>query len=347
MGSGVSIRKRGTENKQKGTQQYDLKVEATPACNPDTSEQQETYTNDLGTDDLQILESIGEGRTAQVFRAMRGGRQVAVKRMACATEKDRESLRRELDVLLKVKHPNLVHLLGFRCQQRVGCKTSEDLQTVFAPHFLTHSYLSDYPCDVILDYCSGGSLFELLHNSRCIFMTWAQKNKIAIDIVLGMQYLHGRDPPIIHRDLKSLNVLLVHPISSVCVVPFAKVADFGLARTKQCSSRMTQAAGSGNWMAPEVFSTNSYDYKVDVYSFALVLFELLKQEIPFEKFNAARLGLAVVQGARPSTCGIAPDCPEILTSVMVSCWAAAPDARPEFSEVHHQLSTLQIQLKRK
>merc|ERR1719223_1913625 len=98
-----------------------------------------------------------------------------------------------------------------------------------------------------------------------------------------MEYLHNFSPQIIHRDLKSLNLLLRDEVKSNKDRPFVKVSDFGVARMKEEEwGQMTVGAGTQHWMAPEVFKGGDYDEKVDIYSFSMVLFEVICREVPFE-----------------------------------------------------------------
>merc|ERR1712187_1099942 len=101
-----------------------------------------------------------------------------------------------------------------------------------------------------------------------------------------MNYLHRFNPQIIHRDLKSLTLLLDKPVSRTCQVPHVKVSDFGLARSKDQDpdedwGRMTMNAGTNNWMAPEVIEGTRHDERVDIYSYAMVLWEIICRSIPF------------------------------------------------------------------
>merc|ERR1719409_2333242 len=99
----------------------------------------------------------------------------------------------------------------------------------------------------------------------------------------AMDYLHQFHPQIIHRDLKSLNLLLERPVNSPHDTPHVKVTDFGLARMMDVSltdTHMTAGVGTPYWMAPEIFAGTTYDEKVDVYSYGMVLFEILARRIP-------------------------------------------------------------------
>merc|ERR1712113_1320843 len=153
---------------------------------------------------------------------------------------------------------------------------------------------------------------------------------------MGMDYLHKFQPQIIHRDLKSLNLLLAEPVLNSDTTPFVKVSDFGLSRMKDNApgedwGKMTIAAGTCHWMAPEVFTASSYDHKVDVYSYSMILFEIICREIPFEEEEPARVGQLTVTGTRPDLEAVPPDCPAVLKDLMIACWAHEPPKRPDFT----------------
>merc|ERR1712061_110855 len=156
---------------------------------------------------------------------------------------------------------------------------------------------------------------------------------------------HQFKPQIIHRDLKSLNLLLSKPVLNDKDVPLVKVSDFGLSRMKDQTpeedwGKMTIAAGTCHWMAPEVFIGNKYDEKVDVYSYGMILFEIICREIPFEDEEPANVGRITQKGARPDLEAVPPDCPPVLQSLMIKCWDQSPEARPPFTDVMQSLSTL-------
>ncbi|EGR32511.1 protein kinase domain protein, partial [Ichthyophthirius multifiliis] len=96
---------------------------------------------------------------------------------------------------------------------------------------------------VVTELCNGGSLFDLLHSKQNIFLPWLQRIKICKDIANGMQYLHSFNPPIIHRDLKSLNLLLDIPYQEDIFNYNIKIADFGLSRA-QSQNIMTSVLGT-------------------------------------------------------------------------------------------------------
>jgi serine/threonine protein kinase len=154
---------------------------------------------------LMVGKRIGLGSQAEVLDGTLGGGQVAVKRIESSslTRRSRTDLVRELVIMAKTSHPSLVRLLGV-CQQPGSM-------------------------DVVLELCRGGTLFHLLHVADVDLALW-QQHRMALDVAGGMEYLHGFEPPIIHRDLKSLNVLLAEPVASEHDIPRVKITDFGFAK---------------------------------------------------------------------------------------------------------------------
>jgi len=265
----------------------------------------------LDEDDLQLEEKIGEGGTSLVFRGRYLDRAVAIKQMVGdpnhMSPKAQVNFDRELTILQRVRHPNLVEFLGIVAEQR--------------------------RVSFVMEFCEGGTVFDLLHNSGLV-LSWEQKRKCASDVGSAMQYLHCLNPPIVHRDLKSLNLLLRRPVLSDVDVPVAKVSDFGLSKVLNATEAqgcMTKNAGTFHWMAPEVFTSNFYDRKVDIYSYAMILYEILCQAIPFANVNGPRLGLMIIKGQRPDLSRVSADCPPYLRDLMVACWAKLPDDRPDFN----------------
>ena len=107
-----------------------------------------------------------------------------------------------------------------------------------------------------------------------------------LDIAKGMHFMHGLKNPLMHRDLKSLNLLLAEPIEGPNDLVQAKITDFGLARKFKdadggAEAMMTGQAGTFHWMAPEVLENCRYTEKADVYSFGIVMWEILAREPPF------------------------------------------------------------------
>ena len=160
---------------------------------------------------------------------------------------------------------------------------------------------------------------------------WELVKKVACGASRGMAYLHGGKPPVLHRDLKSANLLLDESYTT-------KVCDFGLSRLKAQERSMTGNCGTVQWMAPEVLANMSYNEKADVYSFGIVLWELLSRECPYDGMTAIQCALAVLnRDKRPD---IPKWCPPSLHALIKSCVKKEPDQRPSFTQIILALDTM-------
>lgn len=184
---------------------------------------------------------------------------------------------------------------------------------------------------IVSELCSRGSLRSVL-NDRSVQLSLRARWQMAIDIADAMLYLHTRNPPIIHRDLKSQNVFL-HESSPGNFV--AKLGDWGSARAVALSGQrtMTHGVGTACWLAPEVIEHAQASKASDVYAFGIVLWEIYTREEVHEGLSAAQIILKVAhEGLRPR---VPRDCP--WKDIMRECWAQQPSHRPAFRVV---LSTL-------
>lgn len=216
-----------------------------------TAFQRLNFTADDVLDSLSMTDKIlGMGSTGTVYKAeMPGGEIIAVKKL---WGKHKETIRRrrgvlaEVEVLGNVRHRNIVRLLG--C-----CSNSE--------------------CTMLLyEYMPNGNLDDLLHGNNKgdnLVADWLTRYKIAMGVAQGICYLHHDcDPVIVHRDLKPSNILLDGQME-------ARVADFGVAKLIQCDESMSVIAGSYGYIAPEYAYTLQVDEKSDIYSYGVVLMEIL------------------------------------------------------------------------
>ena len=166
-----------------------------------------------------------------------------------------------------------------------------------------------------------------------------------MDVAKGMNYLHSCSPVIVHRDLKSLNILLSEKVDDEFDTPIIKIADFGMARIRENveeTTVMTANAGTYHWMAPEVLGGHCYTEKVDVYSFAIVMYEVLTRTIPFEEtgLDPMKIALAVAKGRRPGLQFVPESTPAELTALMQSCWDPVPESRPSMEHIIDKLKTI-------
>ncbi|PKA62077.1 Serine/threonine-protein kinase HT1 [Apostasia shenzhenica] len=262
---------------------------------------------------------IGEGAHAKVYEGKYKNQNVAVKIVHKGDSSEEAAKRearfmREVNMLSRVQHKNLVKFIG-------ACK--EPMMVV------------------VTELVLGGSLRKYLLNLRPRGLDRSVAVGFALDIARAMECLHSHG--IIHRDLKPENTLLTADQKTV------KLADLGLAREETLTEMMTAETGTYRWMAPELYSTvtlrhgekKHYNHKVDVYSFAIVLWELLHNKLPFEGMSNLQAAYAAAfKNVRPN----AENLPEELAVILTSCWKEDPNARPNFSQIVqmllHYLSTL-------
>ncbi|POM72976.1 TKL protein kinase [Phytophthora palmivora] len=165
----------------------------------------------------------------------------------------------------------------------------------------------------------GRTSIEVIRLQNCSYFA---KHTSQGDIANGMRFLHSRKPAVIHRDLKSANVLL-DPKG------VAKLCDFGLVRTKFTS------AGTPCYMPPELLSGHPFSKSVDVYMFGILLWEIFSRDIPFRGYDISDIKRRVLAGERFRVPTV--DCPRECQELMKRCWDGEPNNRPTFDEVHEAL----------
>ncbi|CAN8255618.1 unnamed protein product [Cochlearia groenlandica] len=259
-------------------------------------------------EDLTIAEQIGQGSCGTVYHGLWFGSDVAVKVFSKQeySEEIITSFRQEVSLMKRLRHPNVLLFMG----------------AVTSPQRLC----------IVTEFLPRGSLFRLLQRNTSK-LDWRRRIHMATDIARGMNYLHHCSPPIIHRDLKSSNLLVDRNWT-------VKVADFGLSRIKHETYLTTKTGrGTPQWMAPEVLRNEAADEKSDVYSFGVILWELVTEKIPWENLNAMQVIGAV--GFMNQRLEIPKDVDPQWISLMESCWRSEAQHRPTFQEVMEKLRELQ------
>ncbi|XP_029157501.1 mitogen-activated protein kinase kinase kinase 11-like isoform X4 [Nylanderia fulva] len=262
---------------------------------------------EIDFDELQLEEVIGVGGFGKVYRGFWNKREVAVKaaRQDAGEEPSvtLENVRQEAKLFWLLKHENIVQLEGVCLKMPNMC--------------------------LVMEYARGGSLNRVLNGRKIrpnVLVDWA------IQIARGMDYLHNKAPiSLIHRDLKSSNVLLSEPIENDDFqYKTLKITDFGLAREVYKTTRMS-AAGTYAWMAPEVIKQSTFSKASDVWSYGVLLWELLTGETPYKGIDA----LAVAYGVAVNklTLPIPSTCPQPWRVLMEECWASDSHARPGFTDI--------------
>ncbi|KAF6351747.1 mitogen-activated protein kinase kinase kinase 9 [Rhinolophus ferrumequinum] len=265
--------------------------------------------------ELTLEEIIGIGGFGKVYRAFWIGDEVAVKAARHDPDEDIsqtiENVRQEAKLFAMLKHPNIIALRGVCLKEPNLC--------------------------LVMEFARGGPLNRVLSGKRIppdILVNWA------VQIARGMNYLHDEAiVPIIHRDLKSSNILILQKVENGDLSnKILKITDFGLAREWHRTTKMS-AAGTYAWMAPEVIRASMFSKGSDVWSYGVLLWELLTGEVPFRGID----GLAVAYGVAMNKLAlpIPSTCPEPFAKLMEDCWNPDPHSRPSFTSILDQLTTIE------
>lgn len=174
------------------------------------------------------------------------------------------------------------------------------------------------------EFLPRGSVFHLLHtNGSSAPPPLLLALRLLRDCADGMSYLHAMSPPIIHRDLKSQNLLVAADFT-------VKVADFGLARECSTTDAMTRV-GSVQWAAPEVLLGQGYSGKCDLWSFGVVCWEIMTAKVPFQGMSPVMVASKVaLEGMRLP---IPQNAPRSMLRLMARCWSVVPEKRPGFTDI--------------
>jgi len=241
-------------------------------------------------DELDVADKLAQGAMGAVHSGWYRGRQVAVKTLHDTSKESLGAVEAELLVHASLKNnPRIVELMG--------------------------ANLIPPDCCIVMEQCEC-SLFEKLHR-RNDEMSRRESIRLAMQVAEGKGYLHSRRPPIVHRDLKSHNVLLDANGD-------AKLCDFGLVNTREVT------AGTPNYMAPELFLSKPHSTSVDVFSFGVLLNELWSREVPWDGYSPLDIRNKVTSGDRPS---IPRTMPYACEALVRKLWHATPALRPAFPEV--------------
>ena len=187
---------------------------------------------------------------------------------------------------------------------------------------------------IITEYCPGGNLHELLFKKKHIDLSWKLRKQFLLQIAIGMNFLHTNNPPILHRDLKSLNIFLTNDIKKSTDVTDVKIADFGLSIRYEKNCNLTERVGTCLWMAPEVIKTQNYTTKADVYSYGIIMWEVCTREMPYDYCSRENILFRVsVKKERPNLTRLPNDTPKEFEELMQKCWEHDPNLRPDFDAI--------------
>lgn len=250
--------------------------------------------------DFEKIKEAGSGISAVVYygKDKRNGNEIAIKELKFKklTGNKLHSFQRELTILATATHPCLLKFVG-----------ATDTN----------------PYCIVTEWMPGDSLYHDLHRNHRMDAT--KLTIAAYDIARGMAFLHSLE--IIHRDLKSLNILLDKDGR-------AKICDFGFSRKTNSKKEepMTGNVGTPHWMAPELLSgTGSYNNKVDVYAYGILLWELISHKIPYQGLESSQIiGQVLMNDIRPVIpSNVSPELKNLIQTV----WSREPEQRPDFDDI--------------
>ncbi|CAG7890839.1 unnamed protein product [Brassica rapa] len=306
-----------------------------------TSSDSDCLEYEILWDDLKIKEQIGKGSCGTVYHGLWFGSDVAVKMFSKQeySEEVMQSFRQEVSLMKRLKHPNVLLFMGAVSSPQHLCIVSEFLPRfglISLCHYSYFLFALRSSSHIALINLQWKSLPSTTEEHITIGLEAAYSYGIGhftVTQACGMNYLHCCSPPIIHRDLKSSNLL----VDRNCTV---KVADFGLSCIKHETYLATKSGrGTPQWMAPEVLRNESANEKSDIYSFGVVLWELATGKIPWETLNSMQVIGAV--GFMNQRLEIPKDIDPLWISLMESCWHSDTTLRPTFQVLMERLRDLQ------
>jgi len=257
--------------------------------------------------DLQMVARLGAGAYGEVWAGRWRRNDVAVKLLSRSEDSDKgkQDFLREMQLLSELRHPNIVRFLGACLDLKNMC--------------------------ILFEICER-SLYDLLYKSSDEIDGYYLLIVLR-EVALGIYYLHHCEPPVLHLDLKSANVLLDEAGT-------AKVCDFGLSHVKEDAANQQDnertGVGSPQWTAPEILRGGAYDEKADSYSFGVLMYEVLARQLPYtgEPSHLIIVGVITRMLDRPAlTPEQAEAWPASLPTLMKECMAEDPAERPDVEAV--------------
>lgn len=270
--------------------------------------------------EIQVLNEIGKGAFSTVYKAKWRGTLVAMKKLIQSTDDQKYSdedstdlFYRELKFMSKLRHPNIITVMGCGIEK--------------------NNYF------ILMELCNN-NFFKVIHEQK---LPPTQMIKYAIDAATALCFMHSNKPPIVHRDIKSSN-MMISPSKEL------KLIDFGYCTYKNEKDYvfnkhgLTEKANRGTpaYMAPECFLDEEFSVYSDVFSFGVVLWEIVTREIPWNSKTPEAVYAEVTTGSRlpiPERSAY----PQLLHELIRECWLEQGNNRPTMKKV---LSTLKIVLRK-
>ena len=247
---------------------------------------------------VHLERMVGEGTFGEVWLGRLHGQPVAVKKLKQGLidgHQALEAMREELNVLARIRHPNIVLFMG--------------------------AVLSSKQALLVTEYAVRGSLESVLHSSTPL--TFSRKMHFARNVASGLAWLHGQKPPVLHRDVKPANCLVSESWDVV-------VSDFGLATVKK-PDEQSKGFGSPFYMAPELLLNKPWGQPIDLYAYGITVWEILMRTTPFshcESFSDL-VDAAAIEGERPPVDSLDQPVQQLLGAL----WHTDPNARPQLTQL--------------
>lgn len=265
----------------------------------------------ISTDEIQLQDVLGKGAFGTTFRANWRGAEVAVKVVQIGSHTELLNFLREIEALANLRHPNVVPFCAAVLEE------------------------SERKCWLVSEIMTGGTLAHWLHGDKGPLgpnKTLLQRVQKALEVCRGLAALESCSPPVLHRDVKPSNVF-------VDAAGVARLGDFGLSRAMpDNSAALTGETGTYLYMSPEMIRHEVYDGKTDVWSFGVLLSELLTGQVPYQHTFMTPVQIAMgvadekLQPALPSS-DLLPD----LVAIATLCCDFDPAMRPDFVMVAAEL----------
>jgi hypothetical protein len=258
------------------------------------------YEWEIDVSEIEIEAEIGRGSFGTVFSGYYQGQHVALKKLhAHVEEAEIPSFLKEIAILSRLQHPNILQFLG-------ACL--------------------DNDLSLITEFCSLGDLRSYLLKRSPVdpFI----KVSFALQVAEGLHYLHSQTPPIVHRDLKCTNILITEDLQ-------VKLSDFGLSNTDNAKS--TNRLGTLNWLAPEVLrGTAKYTTQADIYSIAMCIYEIAADgKSPYAEMMPLQIVRAIDEGEKPA---VPQNCSPVFERIMTMCWSDEPEQRMSLTQIIEELA---------
>ena len=264
--------------------------------------------------ELEFGKPIGEGGFGQVFKGTWRYESVAIKQLHGTNYNETaiQELKSELGIMARMRSNHILHVMGYSIEGNHYC--------------------------LVMELMPKGSLFDLLQST--VSISWHERYQLAKDISIGLNHLHHEG--ILHRDLKSMNVLLTNDNR-------AKLCDFGLAKVKTSTRSQTRtmktntgekSVGTLSWMAPELFGLKpKYSKASDIYALGIVFWELAARAVPYEDAGDEQIIINSIRAGERED--IPHETPPQFAKLIEDCWSQKPADRPEVEKVLQQLGRCQ------